>query len=179
MSGAKTTCVLITAFLLLAGALAWAGCGDQASSTEGAVLSGLEPFVGNAMYTGAQEATATVVGDVTEYRDGKLTATVEASDPRVSGTIEVTFNLDLRSDQSATLWGSSVITNDKGSWVCDKWTGAVSSGYVEQYVFNQAQGTGEYEGYTLRVLEHLYNIYEAMEPPSSRSAWTGWIEKME
>jgi hypothetical protein len=179
MKGVKTTCLVLAALLLLVAAVASAGCGDQASASENQVLSGLEPFVGQAALRASQSPTETVMGDVTQYRDGKLTQQVEASDPRLSGTAEVTFNLDERADGSANLWGSSLISNDKGTWVCDKWTGAVSTGYTEQYVFNQAQGTGDYEGYTLYLLQHFYDTYETMSAPSASSAWTGWIEKTE
>ena len=72
MTGARTTCLVFAALLLLATAVAAAGCGDQASAQENQVLSGLEPFVGQAALIASQDPTETVVGEVTQYRDGKL-----------------------------------------------------------------------------------------------------------
>ena len=82
---------------LLTGALAWSGCGEKGTTTTtikpAGVLSGLEPFVANAYVTGTQNPIQTTVGEINQYRNAKLKLTVVASDPRVSGICETTFNV--------------------------------------------------------------------------------------
>jgi hypothetical protein len=185
MKRARTTSLLtllITVCLLLAGALVWAGCGNTATpSEEAAGLSGLDPFVGATELTNSTDPTQTQVGDITQLRNGKLTFTVVASDPRVSGTMECAFNLDLRADESATIWANWVLTNDKGTWVCDNQAGSVTSGYAEQFLFSQAKGTGQYEGLVCYMQQHmldpLTNTEMKMEPPSAKADLVGWIQK--
>lgn len=184
MKWARTSSIALIACLLLAGALAWGGCGDKGTTTTtepAGVLSGIDPFIGATTLTDSTNPTQTTAGDITQLRNGKLTFTVVASDPRVAGTMESAFNIDVRADESATIWGSSVLTNDKGTWVCDKFTGSVTSGYALQFIYSEAKGTGEYEGlvsYTLQhMLDPLTNTDMKLEPPSAKASYLGWIQK--
>jgi len=178
MRGTKTTTYLLIAmFLLLTGALVWVGCGSDTASTEGTgVLAGLKPFVSAERILKETPGTETTVGDVTQTRGLVVSYEVEASDPRASGTIEVTVNADSAADGSGTMWGTSVLTNSEGTWVCDGWTGALdASGH--RFTFIKATGTGEYEGLTLYQLGYFASGPTTMLPPSQGMAGSGWIQK--
>jgi hypothetical protein len=181
MKTARTTTLLVIAILLLAWTLTESGCGDKASSTTAsAALSGLESFVGAAKLTESTPGTETTAGDVTQVRGVKAAFQVEASDPRASGTAEVTSNYDGRAGVSAQSWGSSVLTNSKGTWVCDAWTGAGATdtgGKSHSFIFNVAKGTGDYEGLVMYVQWHFVEAVSVMVPPSQGIAISGWIEK--
>ena len=182
MQRTRTTPLVLMAFLLLAGALVWSGCGDTGTTTTtgaAGALSGLEPFVANAYVTWTQNPIQTTVGDINQYRNGKLKSTIVASDPRVGGICEVTLNLDQRPDESADIWASWVLTNDKGTWVCDKQVGSTNTGYVDGSLFSQAKGTGEYEGLVSYWSQHFLgpDLLYALESPSAKSAIVGWIQK--
>ena len=180
MKGARTTYLLIAAFLL-AGALALMGCGETVSpQREAAALSGLEPFVGASMLAEQKSAgTETTVGDVTQIRGMVVVFQVEASDARASGTLEVTNNYDA-STAGATSWGSSVLTNDKGTWVCDAWNGAATVSQGDRsYIFEVAKGTGGYEGLTKYSQMYFTQAPSTMMAPSKGIAVSGWIQKSE
>jgi|WetSurMetagenome_2_1015567.scaffolds.fasta_scaffold49452_2 hypothetical protein len=172
--------LLIAALLLTTGALAWAGCGSGTSSATGTgVVAGLDPLVAAAKLVKEAGDPETSVGGVTQIRNLKDTYEIEASDARVSGTNEVTINADLLADGSGTMWGSWVITNSKGTWVCDKWTGAIDVGTVNRFTYAEAKGTGEYEGLTLYMQQHFASGHMEMLPPSEGYALSGWIQKSE
>lgn len=179
MKRAAVTALVAIVGLLLIGALSWAGCGGEKSSAADTTLSGSEPWVAAFRLVHQKEGDMTASGAVVQVRGGVLTFEVEASDPRVSGTAEITVNVDQqRPELSGTLWGSCVLTNDRGTWVCDSWTGAASNGYKDQYTFSVMKGTGEYEGLVLYSQWHFqYVNYTMKMEPSEEAAASGWIDK--
>jgi hypothetical protein len=180
MRGARTTTyTLIAALLIATGALVSVGCGGDTPSSKGTgVLAGLKPFVSATKILKQTPGTETTAGDITQTRGLVVSYQTEASDPRASGTLEVTVNADSALDGSATMWGTSVMTNEKGTWVCDGWTGALdASGH--RFTFIEATGTGEYEGLTLYTLEYFASGPTTMLPPSQGMAGSGWIQESE
>jgi hypothetical protein len=147
MRRARIVYLGVAALLLVAGASFLAGCGGKtASSGDGGAVSGLQPFVAYATVApGGNEGTSTVVGEVTQWRDATALYKVEGSDQRVSGSFTVTYNVDTTADGNSKLWGNWVLTNDKGTWVCDGWSGAQDA-KGETYTFGISKGTGDYEG---------------------------------
>jgi hypothetical protein len=179
MKWARTRWLLITAFLFTSGALVWAGCGSDAAATEGqGVLAGTTPYV----------AAAGLYDESTPFGVTKKYA-VEASDARVSGTLEMTIDADTSTSGSPNLQGSWVITNGKGTWVCDQWTGvakdlAITGSAIQTFIYAESKGTGEYEGLTLHM--QWYYAGEAgprpglsphgYGPNSYGYAISGWIQ---
>lgn len=90
-----------------------------------------------------------VEGFVETYRDGAFACTERASDPRVSGTGENRFNVNIRADRSADIWGTWVITNDLGTWE-GSWAGTVDNGYTTHRAAGVLLGSGAYEGFRYR-----------------------------
>jgi hypothetical protein len=85
-------------------------------------------------------------GGFTQARTGIWVLRADLSDPRVSGTIEITFGENVRADQSSVLWGTSVLTNQTGTWECAGWSGATAKGGQQHLIFLQYKGTGMYAG---------------------------------
>jgi hypothetical protein len=106
------------------------------------------------------EETCTTISDGRESRAGTISRHEDvvvscidrASDPRLSGTRTITFAIEIRPDQSATLAGSSVLRNDDGEWA-GTFSGSVAPGYTTHEVDATAQGSGAFAG--LRYRFHL------------------------
>jgi hypothetical protein len=182
MKTAKATTLLLMAVLLLAWTLSNSGCGGTAQTAADvpAIVSGLEPFVGTAQLSSSTEGSETTEGTVTHMRDINAEFKVEATDPRASGSAKITSNYDANGNVSVQSWGTSVLTNGKGTWVCDAWTGAGltdASGASHSFIYNVARGTGEYEGLTMYVQWHFTEAVTTMRTPSQGIAISGWIEK--
>jgi hypothetical protein len=180
MKGLRIGWISIAVALIIAGTLAWSGCGGTASSgSNAAILSGLEPFVAGAMLTQTQDGTETTVDNVTQDRNWTYVYQVEASDPRASGTLEVIFNADAPKSGGAHYWGTCVLTNGKGTWVCDNWDGAMTSMPTHQFTFSASKGTGAYEGLALYIQWHMVENSTTMLSPSAvgGTAVSGWIQK--
>jgi hypothetical protein len=179
MRGSRIALASIMVLLVAAGALAWAGCGGKASTSNSAILSGLEPYVAGAMLTQTKDGTETTVDNVTQDRNWTYTFQVEASDPRAAGTLEVVFNADAPKSGGAHYWGTCVLTNTKGTWVCDSWDGAMTSLPAHQFTFSVYNGTGAYKGLALYMQWHMVQNSTQMLPPSALggAAVSGWIQK--
>jgi hypothetical protein len=120
-----TTCMLVFASLLLAGAITWAGCGGDDSSAQGSFPSASEAFVASTdLGKPGQMGISDLVDGVTQVRNATVSYEVKATDPRVSGTFDVVYSYDQTADGSGAMWGTWTVTNDKGTWVCDAWRGA-------------------------------------------------------
>jgi hypothetical protein len=174
--------VSIAVLLVMLGAVAWSGCGEEASSTgNAAILSGLDPFVAGAMLTETKNGTETTVDNVTQDRNWTYVFQVEASDPRVSGTLEVIMNADAPRSGGAKYWGTLVLTNSKGTWVCDNWDGAMTAMPTHQFTFSACKGTGAYQGLALYIQWHMVDNSTKMLPPSALggTAVSGWIQKVQ
>ena len=179
MRSSRIAQVSVTVLVILAGALAWSGCGGGASSGNAAMLAGLEPFVAGAMLTQTKDGAETTVGDVTQDRGWTYIYEVEASDPRASGTLEVIFNADAPKNGGATYWGTLVLTNSKGTWVSDAWNGALTAMPTHQFTFSPCKGAGAYAGLAMYIQWHMVESSAEMLPPSALggTAVSGWIQK--
>jgi hypothetical protein len=98
-------------------------------------------------------------GGFSQARTGTWVLRADLSDPRVSGAIEITFGENVRADQSSVMWGTSVISNDAGTWECSGWSGATAKGGQEHLIFLQYTGTGMYAG--LKFSCQLYRLDSA------------------
>ncbi len=186
MRGLRIGTVSIAVLLIIMGALTWAGCGGEespgttSSGSSAGITAGLEPFVAGAMLTDTKDGTETTVGDVTEDRDWTYVFQVEASDPRATGNLEVIFNADAPRSGGAKFWGTCVLTNSQGTWVCDGWNGAMTDVPTHQFTFSEYKGTGAYEGLAMYIQWHMIENSSEMLPPSSAAgtAVSGWIQKV-
>jgi hypothetical protein len=181
MKTTRSTTLFLMAVLLLAWTLSGSGCGGTTQAAEvPAIVSGLDAFVGTAELSSSTEGTETTEGTVIHMRDIAAEFKIEATDPRAAGTAKITSNYDANGNVSVQSWGTSVLTNSKGTWVCDAWTGAGltdGSGSAHSFIYNVARGTGEYEGLTMYVQWHFTEAVSTMKPPSQGIAISGWIEK--
>jgi hypothetical protein len=140
------------------------------------MLSSAQPFVAAAAPGKQTAGTETKVGEVTRLRNGTISYTIEATDPRVAGTHDVVYNWDEAADGSGRMWATWTTTNDKGSWVCDA-SSAVFDAKGRTFVFGVAKGTGAYEG-----LVSVWQWYWPLNQSSFSSALpliavSGWIQK--
>jgi hypothetical protein len=179
MKRPRTRVLLIAAFLFTSGTLVWAGCGGGLSSTEGqGVFAAISPYIATA---GLLEEPA--AGDVTK------TYAIEASDARVNGTLVMTIDADMATTGSPNVQGSWVLTNSKGTWVCDKWTGvdkvlATTGSAIQRFIYAESKGTGEYEGLTLHMQWYYageigprpHRPLNEYGPNSYGYAISGWIQ---
>jgi hypothetical protein len=180
MRNLRIATISIAVLLIVTGALVWTGCGgDTASGGNAAILKGLEPYVAGAMLTQTKDGTETTVGGVTQDRNWTYVYQVEASDPRASGTLEVIMNADAPKSGGAHFWGTLVLTNIKGTWVCDNWDGAMTSIPSHTFTFSPCKGTGAYDGLALYMQWHMVENSAEMLPPSAPggTAVSGWIQK--
>lgn len=152
--------------------------GETSSGTsESSVLAGLSPIAGMAVLEELKsEGTVTagedpdsvvrVTGEVRVYL-------LRTSRPELSGTLEITADLSMRTNGSADLHGSWVLTTEVGTWRCDSWTGDRSADGTEEFGVGSAAGSGDTEGLTLCLQWHP-------EPgsPDSMSV-TGWVRSTE
>ena len=159
------------AALLLAGSVTvFAGCGSDSASVGD---DGRVPVVGTSTFVRADaDSTQTEVGDVVEARDGVWVYETVMSDERVSGTSTVTFNYDMYPAGLADMWGTTVLTNDGGTWE-GEWVGSIHSDGTHT-TYETLTGTGDYTG--LR-----YTFFNVFEEPGGESAgvdagMAGWIE---
>ena len=137
--------------------------------------SAMLPVVGQETVVEAATASPEPEGDGSHIRDATATYEGTMSDARVSGTRTVTANLDQRADGSGSMWGTSVIRNDNGSW-SGTWTGLISKGSEHRYFFEDFVGAGAYEGLTY----HRNSLW-AGDPteavPGDVLQTSGWLEK--
>lgn len=130
------------------------------SSTESATTSPLvvTEFEGGATYlTGRldefviDEGTLeTDANGLVHSRDGTISYRLVTDDPRVSGTVDATWNTDRWGtdiyDGAMTQWGTATLTNENGTWEGD-YAGAFASP-VGDILTRWWRGTGGYEGLT-------------------------------
>lgn len=178
-------CLLQAAALGAAGVSACSGSGTESVSpaaivsgtpvalaTSAAVqeFHGMLPYVWRRSLTGRRQGAKRLV---CTYRQ-------ESSDPRLSGTIDIVINTDGRqSDGSASMWGTSRLRNQSGTWV-GRWTGGIAgraatrAGDIAQPAYGTAKGTGDYAGLITRVSWTLWEAGAGFSP--GKSVGAGWIE---
>ena len=116
------------------------------------------------------EGTVTEDNGASRSRDGTVSYTMVANDPRVSGTLTGTWNSDrwgVYEDGGMVQWGDVVLTNDDGTWE-GSFTGAYASGYGGDVHTRWTVGTGAYEGFT------FYFWWDTPDGPFS-GPWYGLI----
>lgn len=140
-------------------------------------LRGMLPIVSTASLVtdGPYESTETV-GDVVQMRNAEWTYRIEtSSDPRLGGIQQVVINVDQRqSDMSARIWGTSVLSNEGGTWVGD-WTGGIAAGGDVHHVYQTAKGTGGYAGLVAHFSGWFVEAGEGFTP-DIQIVNAGWIE---
>jgi len=90
------------------------------------------------------------VGDIIATRGLEMSCTDTMSDERLSGARTLDVSVDTRADDSADLWGRSILTNDGGTWE-GFFFGTVDPGYTTHHVRSLMHGSGGYEGLLLRL----------------------------
>ena len=160
------------AALLLAGSMTVsAGCGSSDSDSVGD--DGRVPVVGTSTFVREDaDSTQNQSGDVLEARDLVWVYENVMSDERVSGIATVTINYDMYPAGIADMWGTTVLTNDGGTWE-GEWIGSIR-GDGTHTTFETLTGTGDYDG--LR-----YSYFTVFGDPSGQFAeqepgLVGWIE---
>jgi len=148
-------------------------------SARAPALVGLVPIAGTA--TLERVKSEGIIGspvhpDYSTQVTGRVSVfSLQMSPVAVSGTLEITSDLNVRGDGSADIKGSCVLGNDEGTWACDSWVGYLGADGTE-FGFGEAVGTGRYEGLT------LYLQWRSMHKPGSMSAVvgsavvTGWVQ---
>ena len=133
-------------------------------------LHGMLPCVWTRSLTGRRQGAKRLV---CTYRQ-------QSSDPRLSGTVDIVINTDGRqSDGSASMWGTSRLRNQGGTWV-GRWTGGIAGRAatrardVAQPAYGTAKGTGGYAGLITRGSWMLWEAGAGFSPRKSVGA--GWIE---
>jgi hypothetical protein len=188
-SGGETkTSVAVAVLLLLCAALLWAGCGPGVVSTaEDGAIAEDGAFIATVVYQDNTDGWACGIARTDadsgavynhQYITQAVDFQVEASDPRVSGDVEVTMQRDIYPDKHSELYGTWTLTNSRGTWVCDNWTAAHGSDENE-FGWIEASGTGEYEGLTLCAQWHLTCSPMASGLGQGPQGFTmsGWIRK--
>jgi hypothetical protein len=84
-----------------------------------------------------------------------VTCSTQASDPRVSGTFTLTMTIQMAPDGSASLSGTSEMTNPDGTWI-GEFAGTVAAGYTDHDIRATLVGTGSYAG--LRARLHVTGV---------------------
>ena len=125
------------------------------------------PYVWTRSLTGRREGTKRVV---CTYRQ-------ESSDPRLSGTVDIVINVDERQgDRSASMWGTSRLRNQGGTWV-GRWTGGIAGRAAwrrrAQPAYGTAKGTGDYAGLVARGGWMLWEAGAGFAPRTESSARGG------
>ena len=106
--------------------------------------------------TGTETCSATgaghdlAVGDIVATRGLEMSCTDTMSDERLSGARTLDVSVDTRADDSADLWGTSIVSNDGGTWE-GFFFGTVDPGYTTHHVRSLMHGSGGYEGLLLRL----------------------------
>jgi hypothetical protein len=176
----------LAACALLVVALASAGCGgSNSASASTAASASTGPVAGKVLVLSTQTKVSdegpgdeTIVGDVEQWRNVVWIFDQKSSDPRLTGTVETRYSVDLRPDGSGELWGTLVIRNDEGTWEGD-WTGTIARGGTTHYILGEASGTGAYKGLTYHLQGHFLEKSGEGFAPGTDVVISGWIEKAE
>lgn len=119
-------------------------------SSVGAPPASTESIITGSSCTTRDTGTTVKVGSVAQTRGVVLLCTTDAADPRLASDSErVVASVDERPDESATIWGTSTLTNAGGMW-SSTWTGSVEVGYTTHRMTGVAIGSGGYAGLEFR-----------------------------
>ena len=149
MKGLKTTLIAMLTVGLMAGSTVAVAAQDESRFSQGLVR------ILNFPDFGVKSVPAD--GSVHEELRGQVyEGIIEASDPRLEGTLTGTLNQDSHlmtpdmQQPAVTQWGTERIENDGGAWECT-WSGGEVSG-LKVEIMKWCVGKGGYEGYAARML---------------------------
>ena len=161
----------LAALLLASSLIVVVGCGGSDSESVGD--DGRVPVVGTSTFVREDaDSTPTQAGDVLEARDLVWVYENVMSDERVSGTSTVTINYDMYPAGIADMWGTTVLTNDGGTWE-GEWVGSIHNDGTHT-TYETLTGTGDYAG--LRFSYFTVFGDPSGEFPEQQPGLTGWIE---
>jgi hypothetical protein len=145
----RTTTISIVALGLLAGSAAGVAAQDESRFSQGLVRI--------LNFTDFGEKSVPEDGrNLEELRGQTYEGIIEASDPRLEGTLTGTLNQDshlMTPDMVQPLltqWGTERIENDGGSWECT-WSGGEMS-FMKVEIMKWCVGEGGYAGYATQML---------------------------
>jgi hypothetical protein len=144
----------VTAALVLAACSGTAGSTPSPSPTPG--LAAAPDVVGHNTCRGIAEAS--------DNAPGRLACDQVASDARLSGPVDVTYQ-EVSLAEGALVWGTASLTNDGGAWQC-KWVALRSPVGFHSMDFS-CEGHEGYDG--------LWAYYQ-QEGEDDYAAFSGWIE---
>ena len=116
--------------------------------------------------------------DVTQVRGRVLAYALDMSQAGVGGVLEISSDLDVSADGSATVQGAWVLRNDQGTWECPSWIGYTTADGPEEFGFGRALGTGAYEGLALFLQWHAGTDAGSTASIAQWSVVTGWVERV-
>jgi hypothetical protein len=125
--------------------------------------------------TGDQHVVGTMTGSLTtqyttetpgpdgvaHIRGGVLTGTSTANDPRATGTVEFTFNLDTYTNVGSE-WATATIRNDQGAWDGTCTGGSWDAGNTS-LMSCWLLGSGAYKGYTFFFQQSGHDVSAEIE----------------
>jgi hypothetical protein len=142
-------------------------------------LSGLLPVAGTAiLHEVAGEGTTVQANGVTQVRGRVLAYALDMSQAGVGGILEISTDLDVSADGSATVQGTWVLRSDQGTWECPSWIGYTTADGLEEFGFGRALGTGAYEGLALFLQWHAGTDAGSAAPVARWGIVTGWVERV-
>jgi hypothetical protein len=143
------------------------------------VLVGLVPIAGTATLEHVKSEGiigSTVNPDYSTRITGRVCVfSLQMSPVAVSGTLEITSDLNVRVDGSVDIKGSYVLRNDQDTWACDSWVGYLGADGTE-FGFGVAVGTGRYEGLTLCLQWRSVHEPGSMSAVVGSAVVTGWVQ---
>lgn len=163
------------------------GGATSATGTAGTfALSGLVPVAGTAVLQQVKSDGATIAAGDSSFVE-RVTGQVQVfslqtSQPEIGGALELTTDLYIRTDGSADVRGRWVLTNDRGTWLCDAWSGYRSADGAEEFGSGSAAGAGRYEGLTLYLQWHFQRVAGSTIPGMGSAesvSITGWVQSVE
>lgn len=142
-------------------------------------LSGLLPVAGTAVLQHVEsEGTTVQANGVTQVRGRVLVYALDMAQAGVGGILEISSDLDVSADGSATVQGTWVLRSDQGTWECPSWIGYTTAGGLEEFGFGRALGTGAYEGLALFLQWHAGTDEGSTASFAQWSVLTGWVERV-
>lgn len=95
------------------------------------------------------DGTTSLIAGVRQVRDATLNCTGSATDARLAGENQITFQGDYATDGSATVWGDASLRNASGTWA-GTWRGTVDAATGTNRVEGVFFGSGAYQGLRAR-----------------------------
>jgi hypothetical protein len=159
------------------------GSTPSGSASSHPLLARVSPVTGTAVLERVKSAGSSDSGSgadsVPQVRGRVEVYRLTMSQPLISGTLEITFDLAGRPDGRTAIQGSWVLRTERGSWECRSWAGSLSADGAEQFCLGNGSGTGRFEGLLLLLQWHaVKNVgsSSAGETSSATAQVSGWIQ---